>query len=338
MKMILNVFKHTPELALVTVLTVVGYTAVALFSDIADTEVLRGGDVILMVTASVLLSTVIAIVAVIGGVGGGVIFTPVMLAFTSIDTLVIRSTGLVVAMFSGLVSSGLLMRNGLANIRLVYFGAVPIIVGAIAGSLSAVAVADLLGAQGDALVRLLLGVILVCIAVLFIAGGAKTEFPESQAAEGVAGKLGLRGAYWEASLGRTIHFQAKQGMTGWFLLLAVGFTGGFFGLGGGWAVVPVFNLLMAIPMKVAAAASGVLLAIGNAAAIWPYIVAGALIPLFAVPWMLGQVIGGIVGAHVLTGVKAGFVRRVLIVLMLLASVRLLSRGVEGVFGVDIPVL
>ena len=338
MKMILNVFKHTPELALVTVLTVAGYAAVALFSDIADTEVLRGVDVIVIVTASLLLSTVIAIVAVIGGVGGGVIFTPVMLAFTSIDTLVIRSTGLVVAMFSGLVSSGLFMRNGLANIRLVYFGAVPIIVGAISGSLSAVALADSLGEQGDALVRLLLGVILVCIAVMFIAGGAKTEFPEPRATDDTAGKLGLRGAYWEASLGRTVHFQAKRGLIGWFLLLAVGFTGGFFGLGGGWAVVPVLNLLMAIPMKVAAAASGVLLAIGNAAAIWPYIVAGALIPLFAVPWMLGQVIGGIIGAHVLTGIKAGFVRRVLIVLMLLASVRLLSRGVEGLFGVDIPVL
>ena len=335
MKMILKVFKHTPELALVTVLTVVGYAAVALFSDIADTEVLRGGDVILIVTASLLLSTVIAIVAVIGGVGGGVIFTPVMLAFTSIDTLVIRSTGLVVAMFSGLVSSRLFMRNGLANIRLVYFGAVPIIIGAIGGSLLAVALADSLGEQGDALVRLLLGVILVCIAVMFVTGGAKTEFPEPKAA---AGKLGLRGAYWEASLGRTIAFQATHGVTGWFLLLAVGFTGGFFGLGGGWAVVPVFNLLMAIPMKVAAAASGVLLAIGNAAAIWPYIVAGALIPLFAAPWMLGQVIGGIVGAHILTGIKAGFVRQVLIVLMLLASIRLLSRGVEGLFGVDIPVL
>ena len=54
-----------------------------------------------IIVISFLVSVLIAIIAVIAGVGGGVIFTPLLLAFTSFDTLVIRSTGLVVAMFSG---------------------------------------------------------------------------------------------------------------------------------------------------------------------------------------------------------------------------------------------
>ena len=53
--------------------------------------------------------------------------TPLMLAFTSIDTLIIRSTGLVVAMFSGLVATGPFMRKGLADIKLVFLGALPIL-------------------------------------------------------------------------------------------------------------------------------------------------------------------------------------------------------------------
>ena len=67
-----------------------------------------------IIVISFLVSVIIAIVAVITGVGGGVIFTPLLLAFTSFDTLLIRSTGLVVAMFSGLISTGPLMRKGLA--------------------------------------------------------------------------------------------------------------------------------------------------------------------------------------------------------------------------------
>ena len=108
--------------------------------------------------------------------------------------------------------------------------------------------------------------------------------------------------------------------------------------GGGWAVVPVLNLVMAVPLKVAAASSGVLLAMGNAAAIWPYITGGALIAVLAAPWMLGQVIGGILGAHILAKIKAGIVRQILIVLLVLTSLKLIAKGIEGLTGIDIPIL
>ena len=78
-------------------------------------------------------------------------------------------------------------------------------------------------------------------------------------------------------------------------------------MSGGWAVVPVLNLVMSVPLKVSAATSGVLLAMGNSAAIWPYINVGALIGVVAAPWMLGQIMV-IVGAHVLSGIKAAFVK------------------------------
>jgi hypothetical protein len=121
------------------------------------------------------------------------------------------------------------------------------------------------------------------------------------------------------------------------LFLLVGFTGGFFGLGGGWAVVPVLNLVMAAPLKVSAACSGVLLALGNASAIWPYIMYGALIPVFVAPWMVGQVIGGLMGAYILARIKVGIVRKILIVILLLTSLKLISRGVETLAGINIPV-
>lgn len=328
-----------PELTFLVLLTIVAYLIMGLGSEITGSELLSANEAWLIVVASFLLSTLIAIVAVLGGVGGGVIFTPIMLGFfPNLDTLLVRSTGLVVAMFSGLVSSGPFMRKGLADVKLVLYCSIPIIVGAMAGAKTAFYLADALGETGDAIVRLLLGLLLVFIAAMFILGGNKSEFPEPKKIDGASRKLGLYSQYWDESLGKVVRFQATNVIPGGILFLLVGFTGGFFGLGGGWAVVPVLNLVMAVPLKVAAASSGVLLAMGNAAAIWPYITSGALIAVLAAPWMLGQVIGGILGAHILAKIKAGIVRQILIVLLVLTSLKLIAKGIEGLTGIDIPIL
>ena len=47
----------------------------------------------------------------------------------------------------------------------------------------------------------------------------------------------------------------------------VGLVSGVFGVGGGWALVPVFNLVMGLPLKVAVACSEATIALGDAAAV-----------------------------------------------------------------------
>ena len=326
-----------PELTLLIIIGILGYIVMGLFSQVENTDVLTATHIWYIVFGSFIASTLIAILAVVVGVGGGVMFTPFLLAFTSLDTLIIRSTGLVVAMFSGLVSSGPFMKKGMSDIRIVFFCSIPIILGGMAGAGSAIYLAAIMGATGDALVRLGLGLLLVFIAILFITGGSKNEYPESKPFTGLSKMLNLQASYWEESLGEVVSYRIARALPGLFLFFAVGFTGGFFGLGGGWAVVPVMNLVMTVPLKVSAACSGVLLAMGNAAAIWPYIVSGALIAVFAFPWMLGQVIGGIMGAHILAKIKAGVVRNILIVILFLTSFKLISRGIEVLFNVDIPI-
>jgi hypothetical protein len=332
------ILKKVPELTLLILLTVVGYALMGIFSQVTGTEVLSAGGVWMVVAGSFLASTFIAVVAVIAGIGGGVLFTPVVMAFTSMDTLIVRATGLVVAMFSGLISTGPFMRSGLSSIKITFYASVPIVVGAISGSFAAIHMAAVMGPEGDAIVRLLLGLILVFIAMMFILGGSKTEFPVPKKIDAFSKKIGLGGAYFEESLQKRIDYQLTHSSPGVILFLLVGFTGGFFGLGGGWAVVPVLNLVMTTPLKISAASSGVLLAMGNSAAIWPYIKVGALIAALAAPWMLGQVIGGILGAHILARVKANFIRYILIVLLFLTSLKLISRGLETLLNIDIPVL
>jgi len=327
-----------PELTLLIVVIVIGYVVAGIFSQIEGNEVLSPSSIWLVTVGSFLVSTAIAVIAVIAGVGGGVLYTPIMLAFTSIDTLIVRATGLVVSMFSGLISSGPFLRSGLADIKIILFCSVPYVIGATSGSTIAIFMSESMGDSGDAILRLLLGVVLLFVAFLFITGGASHEYPEGKKPDWLSKLLKLKSTYWEESLQKSVNYQISKAFLGSILFLLVGFAAGFFGLGGGWAAVPVLNLVMGAPLKIAAASSGVLLAIGNATAIWPYIIYGALIALFAAPWMLGQIVGGILGAYVLVRVRAGFVRYFLIIFLLLSCIKLISRGIEGLLGIDIPII
>jgi len=72
--------------------------------------------------------------------------------------------------------------------------------------------------------------------------------------------------FWEESLGYVV--RCGVGLTAWGLAAAfgVGLVSGVFGVGGGWALVPVFNLVMGLPLKVAVACSETTIALGDAAA------------------------------------------------------------------------
>jgi uncharacterized membrane protein YfcA len=327
-----------PELTILVMLLVGGYIVMAVFSKVQGTQILDPLSMWLIIVGSFLISTAIAIIAVIAGIGGGVIFTPIMLGFTSMDSLVIRATGLVVAMFGGLISSGPFMKSRLANLRIVFFCGVPITIGALAGSVCAIYLHDALGLVGDGMVRLSLGILMLVIAYFLFTGGGKTEYPEPEHIDPLSVRLGLKGSYWESSLGRVVDYQLVRTLQGAFIFIFLGFIGGFFGMGGGAFLTATLNLVMMAPVKIAAACSGVLLAISDATAIWTYITYGALIAILAAPWMLGHVVGGILGAHLLIRIRAGFVRKILIFILVLSSVKLIARGVEGAFGIHIPIL
>ena len=54
--------------------------------------------------------------------------------------------------------------------------------------------------------------------------------------------------------------------------------------------------------------------------------------------MLGQVIGGLIGASLLTFLKASTVRALLIFILFGSSLKLVVRGIETLTGIEIPLL
>ena len=326
----MNKLLKSPWLELITMCGVVilSYIALVLISRGAETP--PGGmslnNIALLTFGFFLLSFAIGTIAVMAGIGGGVLFTPLMLAFTPVDSLIIRGTGLIVAMFSGLISTGPFMKSGLGNLKLSIYCCTGYGLGAFAGAQGAIFVSDRLGDTGEGFVRISLGIIVFLLALYFFRGGVKIDWPQVKQVGRFTKWLNLPQPYYESSLDRVVTYRITRAAWGLLTMVGVGVISGFFGMGAGWAIVPVMNLIMGVPLKVAAACSGILIGMGDCISVWPYILAGAVIPLFAALWLVGQVTGGIIGAQILIRVKAGSVRLILIGILLFSSFGLITKG------------
>ena len=274
------------------------------------------------------ISIVIGMIAVLGGVGGGVVFTPLMMGFTPIDSFIIRGTGLLVAMAGSLIAARPFLNRGLANIRLLLLAGVPYAIFAVIGALLAGYIQETAGETGEAIIRLSLGILIIGIAALIFFGGRKVEYPEIKNVDSITERLALATSYYEQSLGKVVYYKVKRAPVGILIFCFVGLVSGLFGLGAGWAMVPTLTLAMLAPIKVAAASSKVLIGIGDTAAVWPYTKDGAIFALFAVPCVIGMVIGTIIGAKIMIKIKAGFVRWLIIAVMAGAGIKLILDGVS----------
>ena len=102
-----------------------------------------------------------------------------------------------------------------------------------------------------------------------------------------------------------------------------------FGLGAGWANVPVLNLIMCAPIKVATSTSMLIIAVNDAAAAWVYLANGAILPIIVIPSVLGITIGARIGARVAAKAKPRLVRHLVLAIMLLAAVLDITKGLSG---------
>ncbi len=271
----------------------------------------------------------------LAGVGGGVIFTPIMMAFTATNPDAVRAAGLAIATMSALMSSKPYLSRGIANFKLALFSAIPYTVFAIIGSMIGLHITAILGNLGKAIIRFSLGILMIFIVFIFIVKGKRVEWPKApeNKHDPLAHVLELDAYYWEASLGRTVEYRVVNTLWGMLCLMGIGLVSGMFGLGAGWAIVPVYNMVMYLPLKVASATSLVVIGMGDTAALWVYINNGAVVPIFVIPSLLGVVIGANIGTRLMPKLKAGSIRWIVIAVMIIASFRLIQQSLPTIIEV-----
>jgi uncharacterized protein len=258
------------------------------------------------------------IVAVLAGVGGGVLFVPIVSAFFPFHLDFVRAAGLLIALTSALSAAPSLLVNGLASLRL----AMPL---ALVGSVTSV-IGALLGlALPTGIVQIALGVTILGIALIMWRAG-RAEHPDVARPDALGVALGMHGVYHDPALAREVSWQVHRTPAAFFAFAGIGVLAGMFGLGAGWANVPALNLLMGVPLKLAVGTSGFVLSVVATSSTGIYLNRGAVLPMIVVPSLIGVMLGAKVGARLLRIAPASLVRKIVLTVLLVAGGRALLKG------------
>ena len=175
------------------------------------------------------------------------------------------------------------------------------------------------------IVQILLGATILGIVVIMFTA-KKSEYPEVKQADALSSALRITGIYHEASTGQDINWKVHRTPIGLATFIIIGFMAGMFGLGAGWANVPVLNLMMGAPLKISVATSKFLLSITDTSAAWIYLNKGCVIPMMVIPSLIGIMLGSFIGVRILKVAKPAFIRWMVIVILAFAGAKALTKG------------
>ena len=261
----------------------------------------------------------LGIFAVLGGVGGGVLYVPIISGFFPFHLDFVRGAGLLVALSGALAAGPGLLKSGLASLRL----AIPV---ALIASTCAIAGAMIGLALPTYIVQIFLGLTIMGICVLMLTA-KKAEYPDVPQSDKLSSVLRIYGVYYEDSSGKEVDWKVHRTPLGLVLFIGIGLMAGLFGLGAGWANVPVLNLVMGAPLKISVATSKFLLSITDTSAAWIYLNKGCVIPMMVVPSLVGIMLGSFVGVRLLKIAKPTFIRWMVIVILAFAGIKAFLKGI-----------
>ena len=267
------------------------------------------------------------IAAVLAGVGGGVVFVPIVSGFFPFHIDFVRGAGLLVALAGAVAAGPGLLKKGMADLRL----AIPIGLIASVAAIAGAQLGLLASKLNPGYIQVGLGLVILLIVAIMLKA-KKSDFPDVPKSDRLSEALRITGIYHDEASGKDIDWRIHRTPLGLSLFVIIGLMAGFFGLGAGWANVPVLNLLLGAPLKVSVATSKFLLSITDTSAAWIYINKGAVLPMIAVPSVLGIMLGSLVGVKILAKAKPAFIKWMVIGILLFAGGKALQKGLS-LFGI-----
>jgi uncharacterized membrane protein YfcA len=260
----------------------------------------------------------LGIVAVPAGVGGGVLFVPIVGGLFPFHFDFVRAAGLLVALASALSAVPSLLRLDLANLRL----AMPMALLASMGSIGGALIGFALPTQ---VVQVVLGITILSVVIL-MARSTEGDDSSEKRFDALSEILGLYGVYLDSQTNRSVCWRAHNTIAGLVVFTGIGALAGMLGMGAGWANVPTLTVVMGVPLKVAAGTSSLILSLVDSTASWVYIHRGAILPILVVPSMCGMMLGARIGVKLLVALKASAVRKLVLALLVFSGIRALLKG------------
>lgn len=226
------------------------------------------------------------------GLGGGVFVVPALVLIFGLPQLVAIGTSNVAVVATSTAGASTYVRNRLTNIRL----ALVLLVSTTLAALLSALVASLLPVQ---LLSALFAVLLIYTAVTMLRSSNSQAIVPSAKEQAEAARpdsMGLGGSYYDAASGKTELYRPRRLGAGVSINALAGVVAGLLGVGGGTVQMPVMNLLMGVPLKVATGTSSFMVGVTATGAAFVRYAHGDIDPLIVAPTALFVFVGARVGA------------------------------------------
>jgi uncharacterized membrane protein YfcA len=259
------------------------------------------------------------------GIGGGLFIIPSLTLFLGEGLKTAIAASIVAVIATSLGGGNVYVRRHVADVRLGLLLALATAPSAVVGALLATHVNARVLAAVFALV-------LVVSAYRMFTGSRRSSAPaEAKTPESAAGIFRFRGSYYETSTGETVFYQVRNVPFGVGASTIAGLISGMLGVGGGIIQVPVMNLLMSVPIKVATTTSTYIIGITAMAGAFVYYNhrPSYVDPAIAVPVTIGVFIGASIGSRVLGRIRQETLRAIFTAVMAIYAVQMVLR----VFGI-----
>ena len=110
--------------------------------------------------------------------------------------------------------------------------------------------------------------------------------------------------------------------------LLAGVVSALFGVGGGIVKVPVMNLVMAVPLRVATATSNLMIGVTASAGAVVYLYRGGIDPFVTAPAALGVFAGASLASRLADRIDVRPLRLLFVVMLLFTAVQMASAGLS----------
>ncbi|TQS79256.1 MAG: permease [Methanomassiliicoccales archaeon Mx-03] len=248
------------------------------------------------------------------GLGGGVIFVPVLMLIFGLEPTEAVAISLIGIIAGSVGASTVLVDRGLSNVRLGLLLEITTCVGAIAGAI----IATYLDSW---ILMVLFSVIIIYSGIRMIVNPERTVEPSS----GEDTPLTFR--YRDESVGEDVRYEVQNVGSGMGLCTIAGALSSMTGVGGGAVKVPLMNIHMHVPMKAASSTSSYMIGITAFSGAITYFFAGEVILAYAACVAIGAFAGSLIGARYARKIPARHLRKYFsIVLFAMAILVLLQAG------------
>lgn len=268
------------------------------------------------------LSVIAGLLGSLLGLGGGIIVIPALTLLLHIDIRYAIGASIVSVIATSSGSAASYVKEHMSNIRLSMLLEMATTLGALSGAY----VAGILTGERARWLYVIFAAVMGYAAVEMLRNTRKSQQNKTVPPDHWADKLELHDEYFDQAENRTIEYRVGRTKIGLLFSYFAGIISGLLGIGGGAVKVPVMNLSMGVPIKVATATSNFMIGVTAAASAGVYFMRGDIRPFIAAPVAAGVLVGSTAGSKLLGRIRSTYIRVAFVAVLFYICWEMLRKG------------